>query len=153
MRPAVIEVRLAGLARKAAPDHTVRVDQRRVEFADVPCEHRVAVLDPLQIQDRVVQERLLAPEFYVRQARSGPGQIAGRAQRAGEEAVKRCRMLEMVPLVSASTRPVRLSRGIEAREHMCQLCKDNTRMIGEAHRQQAFDPLRYATLLARSVCP
>jgi hypothetical protein len=34
---------------------------------------------------------------------------------------------------------------IESPEHVCQLCKDNTGMIGEAHRQPAFHPLGYAT--------
>jgi hypothetical protein len=101
----------------------------------------------LQIQDRVVQERLLAPGFYVRQARSGPGQNAGRAQRGERRGAQTvCRHVGDDPpdLSEHPSGPV-IPR-IESPEHVCQLCKDNTGMIGEAHRQQAFHPLGYATL-------
>ena len=110
-----------GLLVSRVKQHPIRRQEliKAVEFADVPCEHRLAVLDPLQIQDRVVQERLLAPGFYVRQARSGPGQMPAVPNAVSEGALKRCAgMSEMIPLISASTRPVRLSRG-SSRPNTC----------------------------------
>ena len=69
--------------------------------------------------------------------RSGAGQNAGRAQRGERRGAQTvCRHVGDDPPDFSEHPSGSVIPRIEAPEHVCQLCKDNTGMIGEAHRFQ-----------------